>query len=493
MPMKRAICFALATLLLLSLIGCGGGEPAATEAPTTAPAPTKPAPTVEVVEGQPIEQLDDVNVYFRVTGETTDLDGLPAYPGSGYMGAKKGRYDLLTHTFQNTSAAAFITYLNALEEDGWQQYSNNIIEGTNLFATYTKEEKSLYCYYISAKQRAYVISTPNQNLEVREQDNQYETVCTPQLTQIQLKCEQYSGGMSYLIRLSDGRFIIVDGGYNEGAYYQAQQLYKYMQEQNVLDKITVAAWILTHPHSDHLGTATDFLRYYTPADINIQEFIYNFPSKEDSTIDSDLVNMDDTACLPTFLLALDMLWPDMKITICHTGQKYHFADAKIEFLHTIEDYYPLSIATLSSNNVNGASAIFTLEIAGQKTMFLGDCAEDESNALVKMWGSYLQSDIMQASHHCQRGGTVELYQAIDPTVVLAPLPTQSIVARNILGYEATRWVWNNGSGNIKEVILSGWQQRTLELPYIPADHAVYFSNATTDPWAGKADQYKGKP
>ena len=129
--MKRTICFALATLLLLSLIGCGGGEPAATEAPTTAPAPTKPAPTVEVVEGQPIEQLDDVNVYFRVTGETTDLDGLPAYPGSGYMGAKKGRYDLLTHTFQNTSAAAFITYLNALEEDGWQQYSNNIIEGTN--------------------------------------------------------------------------------------------------------------------------------------------------------------------------------------------------------------------------------------------------------------------------------------------------------------------------------------------------------------------------
>ena len=491
--MEKHVCLCLVLVLLLSLCACGG-EPAATAASTTAPAPTKPAPTVEVVEGQPIAQLDDVNVYIRVTGEAKTLEGLPAYPISdGYMGSKEGRYGLTTHTFQNATASAFITYLNALEDDGWEQYSNNIIDGTNLFATYIKEEKSLYCYYISAKKRAYIISSPDQNLEVREQDNTYETLCTPLMTQIQLKCVQYAGGMSYLIRLSDGRFIMVDGGYNEAAYYQAQQLYALLQEQNVLEKPTIAAWILTHPHSDHLGTATDFLRYYTSADVEIQQFIYNFPTKEDGAIDEDLTNMDDTACLPTFLLALDMLWPDMKITVCHTGQRYYFADAKLEFLHTIEDFYPQSIASLSSNNVNGASAVFTLELAGQKTMFLGDCAEDESSALVKMWGGYLKSDIMQASHHCQRGGTVDLYEAIDPTVVLAPLPSQSIVNRNILGFEATRWVWNNVSGNIREVILSGWQQRTLELPYIPADNVVYFSNATTDPWADKADQYKGKP
>ena len=492
--MKRIASLFLALFLLLSLCACGG-EPAAATPTTVAtePAPTKPAPTVEVVEGQPIEQLDDVNVYIRVNENTTELEGLPAYPGTSYLGDKDGRYKLLTHIFQNTSAAAYITYLNALEEDGWQQYSNNIIEGTNLFATYTKEERSLYCYYISSKNRTYIVSSPNQNLEVREQDNQYETVCTPLLTQIQLKCEQYAGGMSYLFRLSDGRFIVVDGGYNEAAYYQAKTLYSIMQEQNVLEKPTIAAWILTHPHSDHIGTATDFLRTYTTADVEIQQFIYNFPSKADSTIDEDLTDVNDTACLPTFLLALDMLWPDMRITICHTGQEYYFADAKIEFLFTIEDYYPDSVAVLSSNNVNGASAIFTVEIGGQKTMILGDCAEDESKALVEMWGSYLKSDIMQASHHCQRGGTVALYEAIDPTVVLAPLPTQSIVNRNILGYEATRWLWNNVSGNIREIILSGWMQRTLDLPYTPAENVEFFSNATTDPWAGQESTYKKNP
>ena len=483
--MKRIVCSLLAAFMLLSLAACGG-EPAATAPPTVgttaAPAPTKPAPTVEVVEGQPIGQLDDVNVYFRVTGETTELEGLPAYPGTGYMGSKTGRYGLLAHTFQNTDTAAFITYLNALEEDGWQQYSNNIIEGTNLFATYTKGEGSVYCYYIAAKNRAYIISSPNQNLEPREQDNQYEAVCTPLLTQVQLICKQYAGGMSYVIRLSDGRFVIIDGGYNEAHFSQAEKLFALLQEQNVLEKPTIAAWILTHPHSDHIGTAADFLRHYTAADVNIQQLVYNFPSEEDSATDAGLTDMDDTANLPTFLLALDMLWPDMKITVCHTGQVYHFADAKFEFLHTIEDYYPQSFSAVSGNNVNSTSAVFTLEVGGQKILFLADCTEDESADLVWMWGSYLKSDIMQASHHCQWGGTVELYETVDPTVVLAPLPTESIAARGILEYKATQWLWHNESGNIKEIILSGWMERSLKLPYTPDAHTEYFSNATTDPW-----------
>jgi beta-lactamase superfamily II metal-dependent hydrolase len=222
--------------------------------------------------------------------------------------------------------------------------------------------------------------------------------------------------------------------------------------------------------------------------------IFNFPTEEDiAEVEPETVTNDHPSYLPTFVMALEMLWPDMRITVCHTGQEYYFADAKLEFLHTVEDFYPLSIATLSSNNLNGASAIFTVEIAGQKIMFLGDSAMDESSALVSMWGDYLKCDIMQASHHCQRGGTVELYEAIDPTVVLAPLPWQSITKRNILNYESTRWLWNNGSGNIREIILSGFQQRVLELPYSPATDVEYFSGAIEDPWGGQADQYQTNP
>ena len=64
--MKKIICLTLACVMLLSLCACGGkAATPTTNAPATEPGPTKPAPTVQVVEGEPIQQLDDVSVYIR--------------------------------------------------------------------------------------------------------------------------------------------------------------------------------------------------------------------------------------------------------------------------------------------------------------------------------------------------------------------------------------------------------------------------------------------
>lgn len=495
--MKKSVCYILICALALGLCACGSKPAAAATAAskaTAAPGPAKPAPTVSVVEGQPIEQLDDVSVYIGVNGETQELDALPAYTYSegsvvSYKGTKDGRYGQTTYVLNNTDAASFIAYLNALEADGWAQYSNNIINGINLFATYTKDGESVYCYYISSKSRTLLIHSPYQNLEAREQDNVYEAVCTTQLTQIQLLCKQWSGGMSYLIRLSDGRFIIVDGGYTEADYYEAQHLYQLMQEQNVLEEITVAAWIITHPHKDHLGAASDFLRYYNPTQVNIQQFIFNFPTDEVLlTVDEGIANdTSDPSKMPTFLMALETLWPNVPVTVCHTGQRYYFADATFEILHTLEDFYPQDLIMQSQDPVNGASMVFSLEVGGQKTLFLADSAVDCSRDTVELWGDYLKSDIMQASHHGLNGGSVALYEAIDPQVVLVPMCTSYI--SKILSFKHSRWIWNNESGNIKEVILSGWVQRTLELPYTPAAGAPYFATEE-DPWAGLESKYK---
>jgi hypothetical protein len=212
--MKRILSFFLLCASLLSFCACGAQTAAES---TAAPISTKPAPTIQVVEGQPIEQLDDVSVYIPATGESKQPDeALPAYTYSegetvAFKGMKKGRYEQETFVFNNTDAASFITYLQALEADGWQQYSNNIIEGTNLFATYTKDERSIYCYYISSKNRTSISLSPCQNLEVRKQDNQYEAVCAPLLTQIDLTHATRPNGMSYVIRLSDGRFVMDSG------------------------------------------------------------------------------------------------------------------------------------------------------------------------------------------------------------------------------------------------------------------------------------------
>ena len=494
--MKKMLSVMLALTMLIGMCACGSDSSSATQGPsaTTVPA-TKPAPTVQVVEGEPVEQLDDVSVYIGVDGPSKEIKNLPAYTYSAegtpsYKQVKETRNGMDAHVFSDTDMAAFINYLNALEADGWVQYSNNIIEGTNLFATYTKDTGSLYCYYISAKNTTYIVESPDQNFEVRAEDNQYEKVCTPLLTQIKLRMDVWDGGMSYLIRLSDGRFIVIDGGYREPNNVESAHLYEVMQQQNVLDKITIAAWIITHPHSDHLGVATEFLLSYKPEDVTIQSMIYNFPT-DDVLLKVESVTVEDTSHpgrMPTFLMAKNNLWGDVPVITCHTGQVYHYADAKIEILHTLEDYYPKDISSHSEDPVNGSSVVFTLEVGGQKTMFYADSNVDESADLVAMWGDYLRSDIMQANHHGLNGGSVELFAITDPKVVMVPMNVNYL--NHVLKHEHSRWIWNNVSGNIREVMLCDWEEYVLELPYSSPVGVSYFSSQTADPWGGLAGQYK---
>ena len=488
--MKKLLCLVLAALSVL-LCACGAAEGGAQTTATTAA-----DEGIVINEGSTVMQLDDVSAYASVTGDEVALEGLPAYRCSPAgevtcKDPKKLRYDQVSFTIQDTDAAAFITYLQILEANGWEQYSNNIIEGTNLFATYTKDGGSLYCYYISSKNTTYIHSSPYQNLEPREVDNRYETVCDPLLTQVQLLNDARPNGMSYLIRLSDGRFIIVDGGFNESDYREAQRLYALMQEQNVLDKITVAAWIITHPHRDHLGTASDFLRYYNPNQLDIQEFIYNFPTDAAIQETEEFVLVaDDPAKMPMFLVALETLWSHVPVTVGHTGQRYYYADAVIEILHTQEDFFPQDIIMQSQDPVNGGTMVFSLEVGDQKTLFLGDSAVDCSKDLVKMWGSYLGSDIMQAAHHGLNGGSKLLYETVDPAVVLVPVSERLL--KTSLTFAYTRWIWYNTSGNIKEVIVSAWEQRVMKLPYISPADASYFNASVPDPWIGLESKYKGK-
>ena len=120
-------------------------------------------------------------------------------------------------------------------------------------------------------------------------------------------------------------------------------------------------------------------------------------------------------------------------------------------------------------------------------MFYGDSAVDESKDMVNMWGDYLRSDIMQANHHGLNGATIELYERTDPTVVLVPMGTRYVP--KVLSYAASRWIWNNVSGNIREVILFGWGERVLELPYTPGEDTPYFASGDQDPWAGIETEY----
>ena len=77
----------------------------------------------------------------------------------------------------------------------------------------------------------------------------------PLLTQIKPSYFSVDCGMSYVIRTSDGKFIIIDASFGE--YDEPQKLIELLRAQSPEGETpTVAAWFFTHPHNDHIGTFT---------------------------------------------------------------------------------------------------------------------------------------------------------------------------------------------------------------------------------------------
>ena len=58
--------------------------------------------------------------------------------------------------------------------------------------------------------------------------------------------------MGYIVRLSDGRFVVIDGGMAE--YDEIEHFFETLNSQNELESVPVIAlWFITHPHFDHFN------------------------------------------------------------------------------------------------------------------------------------------------------------------------------------------------------------------------------------------------
>ena len=89
---------------------------------------------------------------------------------------------------------------------------------------------------------------------------------------------QMRGGMAYVIQLNDGRFIVIDGGEagTESRYQMNKKvLYSYLKARKQGEKVTIACWVITHFHSDHVDVAMRFMREYQ-AELDVQAFAYHY-------------------------------------------------------------------------------------------------------------------------------------------------------------------------------------------------------------------------
>lgn len=212
----------------------------------------------------------------------------------------------------------------------------------------------------------------------------------------------FENGMSIFYLLSDGTFLIYDGGQGKE---DSENLYKLLQKtanNNDLSKITVSAWIITHEHGDHMGFVDHFFATYK--DVEVKEVWANtFYSWGKAMVETIVKNK-----------------PYCNVRIVEIGQEYNLADVKVEVLCAPEPLREIDAQALDRDN-NSASIVTRLTIRGKTVLMPGDASFLAWDYMKDKYGRALKSDILQVPHHgANNAATKEVYDLIDAQTLLFP-------------------------------------------------------------------------
>ena len=228
-----------------------------------------------------------------------------------------------------------------------------------------------------------------------------------------------NNGMSYVIRLEDGSFIIVDGGHDTGE--NADKMFDVLTKQADRRPIVIAAWIFTHAHSDHAGIFDTFTSKYG-AQVTIESFIYNFPTDEAAKVSNDKPDVG-------LIIEAMAKYPDAKTVIAHAGQKHYIRNATVNILFTYDMMMPYKMV-----DYNATSVVFNVEIEGKTILFLGDAGgetdtlDGELSYIMDIYSAdTLGAEIVQVAHHGidNHDKIDEFYSDISSEVEIALVPAAS--------------------------------------------------------------------
>jgi len=257
-------------------------------------------------------------------------------------------------------------------------------------------------------------------------------------------------------QLSDGSFIIVDGGYPEASH--ARKLYQFMREKAPdPDNITVAAWIITHPHGDHHGGLVQFAPVYGKK-INVEMFVGNFPT--------DAVRkaggITDGWSGEYLLGKIKEFFPTTPFLTARVGQRLFIRDAEIEIFYTFDSFAPREMTWY-----NTSSLVFAVNIAGQRFLITGDASHSGCSLAYYTFGDYLKSDYVQIAHHgagvgaTTTFGVTSVYSAAAAPIIL--WPAADATYHEYLDREQNAHAVNLPS--TREIVVAGNRIFCVELPY----------------------------
>lgn len=313
---------------------------------------------------------------------------------------------------EHSNRAEFEAYADELEKIGYTLHDQTIM-GKGIHAFYYNETALITLSFSEHDHvlRAVVEPMAETALVPKTMIKDGQAHVAPLLVQMgEHLYDTMDCGMSYIFRLVDGTFLLIDGGWDIPAI--GQSLYEKLETLSEGRPIVISAWIFTHAHLDHMGAFWSMGRQYGDK-VTVKRVIHNFPG------DGRMTEMADTF-VHSYLHDFDhacALYGGCEIIKARTGQQYHFVGVDIDMLFTYEDHMMPRPLT----EFNATSLVFRLTTQGETFMFLGDASVSASDILVAKYGTELQSDIVQVAHHGFGGGTKEVYDAVKAPIVMWPI------------------------------------------------------------------------
>ncbi|MBR2019648.1 MAG: hypothetical protein IKA05_04545 [Clostridia bacterium] len=347
-----------------------------------------------------------------------DSELVPAYEGTKAEITHTDIYnDCILVTVQDTTKAEYETYLETLLS--FSNYTEivsprEILGNTgNLASMYTKqtaegnylinvlwipEEKSVY-----GVGEVKITVEPLHDTDLSVFDPASATTGSVESLLIQIGVDEYGAigsvvegapdqnkdsGMSYVYRLSDGSFLVMDGGGDgfgtgDADREQASRIYRTLDKYKTTDEIVIAAWYITHPHTDHMGAFMAFSNIYLSNPnykVSMEKVICNLPNISEQTLLSyDGFNYAlGSDKMELYNTGLENLRADgVDIYKAHVGQVYYIRNVTVEILFTYDLFSPALPESFFVSDAYGAyveriynndEVSFTLQAWSEKDM-----------------------------------------------------------------------------------------------------------------------------
>ena len=301
-------------------------------------------------------------------------------------------------SYSDKSEKDFHKICKSLELKGYQTYSATDKNG-NHFATYVLDNSLMHVYWLKEMQELTIISSdsagaslPPEKPEVT--DGAHDTTVT------QLCDTEHNNGMGYVIQLADGSFIIYDGAYGS----QSEVLYRTLSELNGGEEgIHIVAWLITHNHEDHSDCFPDFTFKYS--ELVELDYVLAAPLKE--------VN---NASWYKRLKMYTGKYQGAKLVTVHTGMEFAFCNLKMEILFAPDDLYKHEM----QSNFNTSSVVSRLCSEDSSFLVLADATKESGEFMLDVYGSYLESNICQVSHHGVEDMPFAFYDVVKASTLFYP-------------------------------------------------------------------------